>query len=231
MITDVTRMSGEKVCIAARMDGKSMRLSEPHPRDEWLKSVGGLSPGDLVRVQWRPAGRYRRPHSEDGRWSPSSFAKVRSLRIDDLSNELGRSAFASVEEAFGKPLFLTEKGNPAFRPDHGSRSLATVVARNVAVYPQGDGVRIDFADARRSWSMVPVEDLIVRQHQQHCSECFVRLREFLTEQYDSEGAILRIGLGRPYQGGNNPLGCYLQVNHIFPERPRAGHFARRKEVS
>jgi integrase len=230
MITDITRMSGDKVCVAARVDGKSIRLAEPHPRDAWLKSVGGLRPGDLVQVQWRPAKRYRRPHSEDSRWSPAAFAKVRSLRIDELSDQLGRSAFYSVQEAFGKPLFLTEKGNPAFRPDQGARSLATVVARNVSVYPQGDGVRIDFTDARRSWSMVPVEDLVIRQHQQHCSECPRRLREHLAHQYNTEHAILRVGLGRPYQGGNNPLGCYLQVNHIFPAESRAGHFAGRKEV-
>jgi hypothetical protein len=188
-------MSGDKVCIAARLNGKSIRLAEPHPRDTWVTSVGGLGPGDLVRVQWRPTKRYRRPHSEDGRWSPSAFAKVRNLRLDELSRELGPSAFNSVEEAFGKPLFVTERGNPAFRPDHGSRSLATVRARRVSVYPHGDGVRTDFTDSQRSWRMVPVEDLAIRQHQHRCPDCSKRLRASLAEQYDSTEAIVRIGLG------------------------------------
>jgi hypothetical protein len=219
-------MSGDKVCIAAKLGGKSIRLAEPHPRDAWLTSIGGLVPGDLVRVRWRPTKRHRPPHAEDGRWSPNAFSKVRNLEFDELSDELGTSAFDGVEEAFGKPLFVTEKGNPAFRADHGSRSLATLRARRVSVYPHGDGVRTDFTDSRRSWHMVPVEDLSIRKHQQRCPDCSKRLRAFLGEQYDSAEAILRIGLGRPYQGGSNPLGCYLQVNHIFPTTARVGHFAR-----
>lgn len=229
MITDVTRMSRDKVCIAASADGKTMRLSEPHPKDAWLRSIGGLRPGDIVAVDWRPARRFRRPHSEDGRWSPASFTRVRRLEMSDLSDRIARKAFPSVEKAFGKPMFLTEKGNPAFRPDQGSRSLATIIAKGVSVYAHAEGVRIDFADAARTWSMVPVEDLAIRQHQQRCSQCSSRLGEFLRQEYHAEAAVLRIGLGRPYQGGNNPLGCYLQVNHILPELPRPGHFAGDKE--
>jgi len=140
------------------------------------------------------------------------------------------AASSTVEQAFGKPLFLTEKGNPAFRPDQGSRSLATLSARAVAVYPHAEGVRIDFTDAKERWSMVPVEDLAIREHQQNCAECALLLGNFLAQEYQTDKALLRIGLGRPYQGGNNPVGCYLQVNHIFPEPPRSGHFSPDKEV-
>lgn len=225
MVTDVTRMGGNKVCIAASGDGKTMRLHEPHPREEWLTSVGGLSPGDIVTLDWRPARSYRRPHSEDGRWSPASFGRVRRLEVRDVTEQIARTALSSVEKAFGKPMFLTEKGNPAFRPGQASRSLATVVAKDVSVYAHSEGVRIDFADAKRTWSMVPVEDLTIRRHQQVCKECSIRFREFLARQFEADTAILRIGLGRPYQGGKHPLGCYLQVNHIFPVPARAGHFS------
>ncbi len=231
MVTDVTRMGGDKVCIAASGNGRTMRLHEPHPWDGWLDSVGGLRPGDIVRLEWRPARRYRRPHSEDGRWSPATFAKVRALRISDASGRIARSALPSVEKAFGKPLFLTDRGNPAFQPDRGSRSLASVVASNITVYPHAEGVRIDFTDAKRRWSMVPVEDLAIRQHMQSCTECSIQFQEILAQQYQSEKAVLRIGLGRPYRGGKNALGCYLQVNHIFPLPPRQGHFSDDKEAT
>ncbi|MGH9194474.1 MAG: hypothetical protein ACRD1T_01880 [Acidimicrobiia bacterium] len=229
MVTDVTRMGGDKVCIAASADGKAIRLHEHHPREEWLNSIGGLSPGDIVAVEWRPARSYRRPHSEDGRWSPASFVRVRRLRVGDVTDNMAPTAFPSVEKAFGKPIFLTEKGNPAFRPGQGSRSLATLVAKEVSVYPHSEGVRIDFADAKRPWSMVPVEDLRIRRHQEACKECSLRLGEFLKRQFETDTAILRIGLGRPYQGGKNPLGCHLQVNHIFPLPALAGHFSSDKE--
>jgi len=229
MITDVTRMSEDKICIAADTDGKTVRLHEPQPREGWLNSVGGLRPGDIVSLEWRPARRYRRPHSEDGSWAPATFARVRRLGLSEASDKVALSAFGSVEQAFGKPLFVTEKGNPAFRPGLGSRSLATVLAKNISVYPHGERVRTDFSDAKRTWSMVPVEDLAIRQHQQACRECSVRFREFLAKQFEADTALLRIGLSRPYQGGTNPLGCYLQVNHIFPVPPRSGHFSGDKE--
>ena len=156
MITDVTQMSGDKVCIAGLTRRSAIRLSEPTPRQGWLDSIDGLAPGDVVNLNWRPARRYRRPHG----------------------------------------------GNPAFKPDRGSRSLATVKVHFATVYGHGDGIRVDFRDDKTTWTMVPVEDLALRRRRP-------------PEGLNYSETILRAGLGRPFQANDKPAACYLQVNHIL----------------
>lgn len=78
--------------------------------------------------------------------------------------------------------------------------------------------------------MVPVEDFVIRQHRLRCNECTSAFESFLKRHFQVPNAILRIGLGRPYKGGSGPVGCYLQVNHIFPLPPRLGHFSAEREA-
>jgi hypothetical protein len=203
MITDVTRMSGEKVCLAALAVDKSIRLHEPAPRERWLHTIGGLAPGDVVKLDWRPAQRYRRPHAEDGDWSPSTLAKLATLSNDDLLKRLQALALRSVIDAFGRAWIFSGRGNPAFKPDRGSRSLATVPMRSVRMYQHGDGLRADFVDEKAEWKMVPLEDLALRGQR-------------AVKRFECDEAILRVGLGRPFEANGKPPACYLQVNHIFP---------------
>jgi hypothetical protein len=224
VITDVTRMQGDKVCIAALHRDKSIRLHDPAPREQWLRLMGGLSPGDAVTLTWRPARRRRRPHLEDGDWNPDLFTKVDRLREDEFIKRLSAIAFSSIKDTFGKPCFYSENGNAAFTPGKGSRSLASVTATSVRVYPFGDGVRVDFADSRREWTMAPMEDLIVRNHQSQCSSCSCNLRSLLASEFEGTQAVLRVGLSRPFENEDYEAACYLQVNHVFLTPPRQGHF-------
>lgn len=225
VITDVTRMDGDKVCVAALCGGKSIRLNTPQPTDEWITSIGGLSPGDQISVVWIPAKRYTPPHKEDGRWSPPSCEKQERTSREDFVALLDREAFMSVRRAFGKPAFFSPRGNPVFSPHRGSSSLATLRVSDVSVYPSGNGVRADFADSEDDWRMVPVVDLAVRTHQRRCPECFGgQLEQRLADEFSGGEALLRIGLGRAFQAEQRQPGCYLQVNHVIPVSPHGGHF-------
>ena len=224
VITDVTRMQGDNVCIAALHRGKSIRLHDPAPREQWLRSIGGLTPGDAVTLTWRAARRCRRPHLEDGDWNPDLFTKVERLPEDEFIKRLSASAVGSIKDAFGMPNFYSENGNAAFTPSKVSRSLASVIASSIKVYPFGDGVRVDFADRRREWTMAPMEDLTIRNHQTQCSLCSCNLRSLLASEFEGTEAVLRVGLSRPFDNGDNEAACYLQVNHIFGIPSRQRHF-------
>lgn len=227
-ITDVTRMAGDAVCIAAADGTKAVRLSTPQPRDLWLESIGSLAPADQISVTWRREKRYKPPHIEDGRWVPSSLTKVGSLAREEFLGSLRAQSFPSVGKAFGQPAFYSQRGNPAFTPGRGSRSLATLRVKRILLRPIGEGIRADFVDDDGVSKMVPVEDLAIRMHQNRCPECAGDgLAENLTAEFSGDNALVRIGLGRAFKSAdNNRRGCYLQVNHVFPtssERP--SHFA------
>ncbi|MEX0683097.1 MAG: hypothetical protein WD904_12030 [Dehalococcoidia bacterium] len=184
--------------------------------DKWLQSIGGLVAGEVVSFDWRAVKRYRPPHSEDGDWVPQSLTKTGTLGAQEFASLLSRDATAAVESAFGKPLFFTAKGNPAFRPDRGKRSLATLRASSVRLYRHREGIRADFTDLRQDWTMVPVEDLRLRKLMDDPGDDQADIDDILGE-LSRGAALLRVGLGRPFQGGDQPAGCFLQVNLVKPE--------------
>ncbi len=124
LITDVTRMEGDNVCIAALNQGKSLRLHSPAPREQWLRSIGGLTPGDILSLSWKLPRRYQRPHLEDGDWNPESITKAARLPEDELVKRLSASTFLSIKDAFGKPCFYSDNGNAAFAPGNISSMCA-----------------------------------------------------------------------------------------------------------
>jgi len=225
VITDVTRMRRPNVCVAGLYQATPIRLDSPQPTEQWLSSVGGLRPGDVVSLNWRPARSVVRPHSEDGEWDPSTFSRVSQLSEDELTEELSTAAYSRVREAFGTPWFHAGNGNAAFRPGRGSRSLASVIVSQVRPYPYREGIRVDFADSQDSWAMAPLEDLMVRRHQSSCRTCSSRLAALLAGEFEGTQALLRVGLARQFQAGGHPSACYLQVNHIFLIPSRRKHFA------
>lgn len=226
LITDVTRMDGDKVCIAALEVGKAVRLNTPQPRESWIESMGGLTPGDQLSAVWRPTKRYTPPHTEDGTWGQASAEKTGRLGDDEFAALLQERAYPSVTAAFGTPAYQSARGNPSFQPNKGSRSLATLRVKRVVLRPVGNGVRADFVDCEGAmYKMVPVVDLAIRVHQQRCPDCMGdRLAENLAAEFAGGDALLRIGLGRAYRPDNQHFGCYLQVNHVFFTPSRRGHF-------
>jgi hypothetical protein len=224
IITDVTRMRAPKVCVAGVHQHRTVRLNDPHPTDEWVTSIDGLVPGDVVSLEWKPASKALPPHTEDVEWEPRSFTKHHRLAETDLVDLLSANSFTGVREAFGAPWFVGEGGNAAFQPGRGKRSLASVMVRSPQVYPHFEGIKVDFADSQDSWTRVRLEDLIVRHHQKRCTTCSSQLSSLLAKEFEGEKAVLRLGLARQFQAGHHPSACWMQVNHIFLIPPKRKHF-------
>ena len=224
IITDVTRMRLPNVCIAALHEDRAIRLDTPQPSDTWVRSLGGLTPGDVVSVNWQPSRKATPPHTEDGEWDPSSFRKLSRLTEEELPRRLSVNAFDSAQAAFGAPWIRGAGGNAAFRPGRGSRSLCSILARSVRAYPHFEGIKVDFVDSRDSWTRSPLEDLTVRQHQKQCRVCSSRLPTLLASEFQGTDAVLRVGLARQFQAGGHPMACWMQVNHIFLLPSKRQHF-------
>lgn len=212
------------VCIAAAYQRQSIRLHNPQPNDQWVQAIGGLTPGDVVSVNWKPAHRPTPPHTEDGEWDSASFKKLHRLTEIELTDYLSAHAFMSVQEAFGPPWIRGTGGNAAFQPGRGIRSLASILARSVRVYPHFQGIRVDFVDSQDSWTRAPLEDLIARQHRKQCQVCSSRLSIFLANEFQGSNAVLRVGLARQFQAGGHPSACWMQVNHVFLVPSKRKHF-------
>ena len=219
LITDVTRMRDDRVCVAGISGRKCVRLHEPSPTTDLLASLGGLAPGDVIRVQWRYARRWTPPHKEDARWRPNTVERREPSGLEALYERLSASAFGSVSSAFGDPKYLTSKGNPAFPTHRGKRSLASITASDVRVYRYSDGLRANFKDADQEWRMLPVESIAIREHFARCEECR------RTGEMRASSAALRVGLGRPFRPDGEEPGCFAQVNNVVPADSAGSHFA------
>ena len=231
IITDVTRMLPPRVCIAALQNGKAIRLHRPQPDEQALAAIGGLLPGDHVSVEWLDNPFYEPPHVEDGTWEPRSLLKLGRLTKAELVDVLMPGAARSVEAAFGREWFRGARGNGAFRPGEGERSLASVLARDVRVYQWFESVRVDFTDDGGRWTMVPLEDLVVRRHQTLCPDCLTtsrRLSRFdvnLRSEFSGPQVLLRVGLTRPFTAEGQETACWLQVTGVYTLGKKRRHFA------
>src|SRR4029078_11537821 len=77
VLTDVTAMGGDAVCVAGiELASKhTMRLAQPQPTQRILAAFGGLAPGDVVDVNAQFLARPEAPHLEDCHWMPHSLKK------------------------------------------------------------------------------------------------------------------------------------------------------------
>lgn len=220
LLTDVTAMAADAVCIAGIdvKSGQTMRLNEPQPTQRLLELVGGLAPADVIEVDCRPLRGVDAPHSEDCAWTPRSLKKKRVAPADEILRLLGKTSLSGVIEAFGPPSFVEPGRNRGWAPGSGIRSLASVPATGVriALADSGRG-RVTFTDAGGGvWANVPFQDLVARNHAGGCASCAADYLGNLQREFEAEDTVIRIGLTRPYAGeeGAEQL-CWLQVTNVL----------------
>ncbi len=225
VLTDVTEMGGDNVCIAGidLASGKTIRLSDRTPTRRLLAGHGGLRPGDVIDVKFEPMRRPEAPHVEDGRWEHLTLRKEGVFAFDDLQALLARQALRSVEEAFGEHAVAGRNGNHAWKPGKGVRSLATLHATGVHAILSANTLRVEFTDgAGVTWNAAPFQDLSVKTHPDTCDSCQRHHLRNVAAEFDADDALIRIGLTRSFASSDTTAGCWLQVTNILA-RPRQ-HF-------
>jgi hypothetical protein len=232
VITDLTRMQGERVCVAGYLvDGEEVGgCVRPEFRfrplvEGWLFARGAVvvQPFAIVELdllEHRP----HPPHSED--WIVDERYRVRRglLTPEQRLDLLERIDDGSVEGIFGAPVH--EERGWFVRRGEGVRSLGTVRPASVlgvtyAPKPQWGkwDYRLAFADATGRAFNLAVTDLAYRYYLDHLRDVEELTpqqvsRQMLATLREADRLYLRVGLARGW--GDQPERCHLQINGVYP---------------
>ena len=176
VLTDVTAMAGDAVCIAGvdLATHETLRLSRDQPTNQMLKQFGGLAPGDIIEVDAQRLASLAAPHVEDCHWMPRSLKKIGTMSVEKIRAFVEPSLFTSLEAAFGTPAARTGGRNRGWAPGTGARSLASLSVRYVRIHDRSSGGRY----ARRSATPTATtgkacrsRQLSARAHRPGCDDC------------------------------------------------------------
>ena len=234
LITDLTAMGGDRVCIAGiDREWNTIRpvFTRSSPTRRHLQRNGQvvIRPRAVVAMQLEPLANPEAPHIEDCLWTQPYSARFVKL----LDDEEWRLALQGLVERCPRPLFGTElrehRGAQRryVRPEEATFSLGTVEVdprtctyvfeRNE--YEQGKfRYRLFFRDTQdEKYEGAAVTDLALHiwaRTQLRLGKTFVDISASLTRQLNEARQVyLRLGLPRP---SSSYLGrCWLQVNGIY----------------
>lgn len=227
LITDLTQMGGERVCIAG-IDHKG-KLIWPDiiwgvfHRHLYLEK-GIIRPRAVVNLHLAPRPDCIPPHVEDCEWdtdSPTEF--LRFANDGTWHMALRKTAFASVADIFETELHEGKN----IQPGTGVRSIGTIKAQSIDDFAYKiqrsqdgprQGYRLGFTDgAGVEYTDISITDLTLRYYVHFLRRtppfkdaAPVHLNEFILQKLQDAEVWLRIGLAREWNGW-----CWLQVNGIY----------------
>ncbi len=217
LITEVTRMTGDKVCVAGLdvATGKMVRPLKPDGSNweeaEWVQTdylrvgnIVGLTPAS-------PSASSHFPHAtEDFRCSHVTGLAVATPT--QLYHACVESADPDIDTLFANQVV----GGKYVVDGTRCRSLGCVMvdAASLRLEVPFDKVQVSWQDAAGAWHNLSVTELPIRS-----PDADVGLRLLRARLLHVTGDVaLRIGLARGWNGGaanHNPLRCYLQLNGLI----------------
>ena len=220
VITDVTRMQGDKVCIAG-IEGNGncvrpttfgdVRKRHLFTGDRLIIKPSAKIEFDLAPTQTTP------PHIEDEAFKPSSIVARGVCSEEEWERILRGTCFPSVADIFDGHL----EGGRRVSPGTETRSLGTISdirILNADVNPWGKFC-LGFVDASgKAYLDLPVNDLSFQAYFRNSISSLGSLRASKAVSQAlclTERIYLRIGLARPIQLGNYPKACWTQVTGIY----------------
>jgi hypothetical protein len=226
IITDVTRMSGTRVCVAGiAVDGRSIRPTLPYPgiQEDWLYTNGQcvIRPFsrvtfDLLEHQPQP------PHTEDWEINPIIKQFDRMTNNQERRTQLQGMTSQSVEAIFGAEVH--RDFGFYIRENEGLRSLGAIQTESVSFvrhYLDDRGnynYRIIFFDSIGQEYNLAVTDLTFRYYVDRLREVeglsCGRIGVNLQNIFDNRPTYLRIGLTRPTWEAH-PHCCALQITGVY----------------
>ncbi len=224
VITDLTYMWGDEVCIAGvDSEGNCVRpIVQGGVRRHQLFNSGRLEVHPRAKVQFDLSPiQTSAPHIEDQRFNPDSIANQGTCTESEWEAILQKSSFASVADIFDGYL----EGGRRVPPTSKTRSMGTIGNVRILGVEVDDSYgrrqyRLSFQDSSgRAYDRFPVNDLAFRTAIQKDIDALgdERKAEGVASQAlcSKERVYLRIGLARPEQLGNHPVACWTQVTGIY----------------
>jgi hypothetical protein len=224
VITDLTRMRGDRVCIfGIDDDGNGIRPDIPPTgiREDYLLDKRGrciIRPFAVIEFDFtRPLP--KPPHTED--WEISAHHRPRLIR--NLSEEESRILLEKILDRSIKSIFDADiHNNQYINEGEGNRSLGTVSAKEVLSVryslKEDDkyDYRIRFSDDTEEIYDLPITDLAFREY---CDSRRVQgeatdvISATLERRLSQSHVFIRVGLARPFARMYNR--CYLQVSGVY----------------
>lgn len=231
VITDLTIMAGDRVCIVGiDQDSRCIRPVLPPPgvlrQNLYVDDKLAIRPRARVRFNFRKH-RIEPPHIEDLDFDPKSVVYKGLCSEHEWEQVLSASSFCSVQDIYDGCL----QANRWVEPGANTRSVGTVSRiRLTGVYlyeRSGERrYRLYFTDQTGCWyNDVTISDLVFRAF------CDNELNRNVSPESVSQritGVLksvdrlyLRLGLARPWAPGDGRYGprCWMQVIgiHTFPD--------------
>ncbi len=237
LITDLTRMGSDSVCIAGvNYDFATIRpefayggIDEIHL---FRDSKAIIHPRAVVDLQVQPKRANTPPHLEDHLWTDTEKTKLLRITTDERwRRALERTTFPSVEAIFETELLHSNKN---IEPGTGVRSLGTIKPKSIELFLfktlERDGMerpdwRLFFTDAAGNvFEHIKINDLGLQCYTFYLSKekSVKQINAKLNGIFKNADVLLRIGVTRPYEGW-----CWLQVTGIytFPDYLKGKCFA------
>ena len=213
VLSHLTRMKGDRVCVAATdASGRSLRpvlRAQPTWNDSDLAPAGPIELGTVFSMSEELCG--APPHSEDvlvrredllphGRMPYEGFLARLATGVSELTGCFGASHEIAPRTA-----------RLVVAPGAGQRSLGVIRTSAMDVYRRGDRLRAVVDHPTLGDVEMTVADLRLTPWTQRRDDMWA-----LTETLRKHGALLTVGLTRPY---GEPAWCWSQINGIFVEDP------------
>jgi hypothetical protein len=231
LITDVTRMREDHVCVAALDErGRSVRplpgVNVNHRRSD-LRTPGGevVRPRALVEGSFVAPGGLRPPHLEDLVYQKAGLRIPAVLSQQEFTARLKSSCLRGVADLYGSGLRGAPRAYLAGGTGHcslGTVSPARPPRLRLAAYQGKLRVRLEFETERDDspWDF-PVADLAAFGHieSQLGKLALPKLESTINAGLArSRSVYLRLGLARPFQAGlYSESRCYVQVIGIHTD--------------
>lgn len=230
VVTDVTRMQSDRVCVGGYLeDGASIRpVCERHgPTEAWLRPSREerVVPFALIALDVGSPPDLVAPHTEDRLVPHSGHRVVEMLPDDEAVALLDWSASPGIQDIFGADLHTDGDGSWGryVRSGEGTRSLGTIrAARILGVryqYSPDRGrwdYRLRFADGAGEQYQLSVVDLGFRRRLDAMRGDGIapeRIAAATLATLQAQAVYLRIGLARGWE--RHPDRCYVQVTGVY----------------
>jgi hypothetical protein len=226
VVTDVTRMYGDRVCVAGYLeDGSPIRPVCGHygPTEAWLRpdSEALVAPFTLVELEvGNMPPRVTAPHTEDREVPATGHQVIRTLEAKDQLKWLDRTAFPSVGAIFGAQIRSDDdtQWGRFVQVGEGVRSLGTIRPMKIELldYSQYGGswkYRLRFIDHSGEQFRLTINDLAFRRRLDDLRDSGQPPHAVATailSELQRQEVYLRVGLAREWK-----YGCYLQITGVY----------------
>jgi hypothetical protein len=231
IVTDVTRMEGDRVCVGGYLDdGTAVRpvAGRAGPNETWLRAASGgpVTPFSVVKVRvgWAPKHLVA-PHSEDRTIPARGHRVLRSLSEAEQKAILERTLSPAVRAIFGADVHADAEGHWGryVRAGEGERSLGTVRAQHFVAAQYRHYIehgrwdyRLRFVDKGGEEFQLAVVDLAFRRRLdalRHDGQAPDAAARVVLDELRQQEVFLRIGLARGWE--KHADRCYLQITGVY----------------